>query len=87
MRMIAALTLIGGLAAGEPVFAQNSPPTKSPSAMPNTTGQRQQRPSDIRPSPVTDQTPTGSVTNPPRPDPNDPDERMNRALNNICRGC
>jgi hypothetical protein len=87
MRMIAALIFIAGLAVGEPAFAQNSPPTKSPSAMPNTTGQRQPRQSDVRPSPVTDETPKGSVTNPTRPDPNDPDERMNRALNNICRGC
>src|SRR5262245_25108197 len=95
MRLTMAFAFIAGLAVGHPAHAQGtSPPsssTQSPtSAIPEApVGHRQPRPGDLPPadSAGKDSPSTGSVVNPPRPDPNDADARLNRALKNICRGC
>src|SRR5262245_56726318 len=85
MRITAAFIVIGGLAAGGPAHAQSTDPSFSSKSTGQTTGapvgHRQPRPGDVPPPPpdraTTDMAPTGSVAS-PRPDPNDPEERLNR---------
>jgi hypothetical protein len=89
---IAAFVLVGALAVGDPCHAQD---TVAPSVAPKQApvGHRQPRQSDVAPAqPSADPAPStpppsAREANPRRPDPNDPDERLNRALNSICRGC
>jgi hypothetical protein len=78
---IAAVAVVAVLAFDQPGFAQG---TTSPSVQPKQQQapavRRQPRPADVTPLP------------PVRPAPRvqteqDPDDRLNRALNSICRGC
>jgi hypothetical protein len=78
---ITAMAVVAVLALPESSFAQD---TTSPSVQPKQQQapvvRRQPRPADVTPLP------------PPRPAPRvqaeqDPDEKLNRALNSICRGC
>jgi len=94
MRITTAFIVIAGLAGLAPAYAQGTAPSL-PSKPPGQAtvgappGHRQPRPSDIPPPPeraTTDMAPTGSVTN-PRPDANDAEARLNRALHGVCRGC
>ncbi|HKA71092.1 MAG TPA: hypothetical protein VKE26_04760 [Xanthobacteraceae bacterium] len=95
MRLIMACAFIAALAMGYHAHAQGttpSNPSNSPAlgTTPNApVGHRQPRQNDLPPpdSAGTDPASTGSAVNPPRPDPNDADARLNRALKNICRGC
>ena len=95
MRITAAFIVVAGLAGGGPAYAQSTGPSfssKSSGQAPINApvGHRQPRPSDLPPPPdrtTTDMAPTGSMANSPRPDPSDPEQQLNRALNSICRGC
>jgi hypothetical protein len=76
---IAAIAVLAVLALDQPGFAQG---TSSPSVAPKQqpVARKQPRPADVNPMP------------PPRPTipaqtEDDPDARLNRALNSICRGC
>ena len=78
---ITAVAVVGVLALPPPSFAQG---TTSPGVQPKQqqapVARRQPRPAEVTPLP------------PPRPAPQvqtegDPDERLNRVLNSICRGC
>jgi len=87
--IIIAFALSGGIVFAGPTYAQS---TSSPSAAPKyptaPVGHRQPRASDFTNSPSgsnppsTTQTPDTSA-----PDMLDPDGRLNRALNSVCRGC
>jgi hypothetical protein len=84
---IAAFVLVGVLAVGDPCDAQD---TVAPSVAPKQApvGHRQPRQSDVAPvQPSADPAPSARGANPPRPDRDDEDQRLNRALNSICRGC
>ena len=93
MRIIPAFIVIVGLAGGGPAYAQSTGPSfsgKSSGQAPVNApvGHRQPRPGEVPPpGRATTDMPTGSVDNSPRPDTSDADERLNRALNSICRGC
>jgi hypothetical protein len=89
---IAAFVLLGALAVGDPCHAQD---TVGPSVAPKQApvGHRQPRQSDVAPvQPSADLAPSAPApsareANPRRPDRDDEDQRLNRALNSICRGC
>ena len=89
MRVTAALIVVVGVAGGEAAYPQQGTmPSLSPTPFREApVGHRQPRPSDI-PSDraTTDMAPTGSVTA-PRPDTNDPDVQLNRALRGVYRDC
>jgi hypothetical protein len=78
---IAAVAVVAVLALPQLSFAQGTTsPTVQPRQQQAPVGHRQPRPGDVTPLP------------PPRPEPRvqaeqDPDEKLNRALNSICRGC
>jgi hypothetical protein len=90
---IAASVLVGALAVGGPCQAQGT--VAAPSAEPKQApvGHRQPRQSDVAPvQPSADPAPSAPApsareANPRRRDPDDPEVRLNRALNSICRGC
>jgi hypothetical protein len=89
---IAAFVLVGVLAVDDPCHAQD---TVAPSVAPKQApvGHRQPRQSDVAPmQPSADSAPSAPgpsarEANPRRPDPDDENQRLNRALNSICRGC
>jgi hypothetical protein len=86
---LAAFMLMGGLALVGPAHPQGtvspSVAPKQPTAPP---GHRQPRPNDVTTGRMgTEPPPAAPAADPARPDPNDPDERLNRILNGICRGC
>jgi hypothetical protein len=89
---IAALVLVGAIAVGDLCRAQETvAPPVAPKQAP--VGHRQPRQSDVAPvQPSADPAPSVPApsargANPPRPDRDDEDQRLNRALNSICRGC
>ena len=87
---ITAFILIGGLAVGGPAHAQGTvTPSVAPKQPAPPAGHRQPRQSDIPTGRTTgtEPPPAAPAVDPARPDPNDPDERLNRILNGICRGC
>lgn len=81
-----AFVLVGGLALGDFSYAEG---TVSPSPAPQPTapvGHRQPRPSNTATSPAAgNPSPGAPVTSPIGS--SDQDERLNRILNGICRGC
>jgi len=90
---LAAFVFVAGLALHGPVGAQmsNSPLNNSPTVSPPRpleapVGHRQPRPEDL--GTTRSGTDTGMLNpnqDPARPDPNE--ERLNRLMNGICRGC
>jgi hypothetical protein len=78
---VTAMAVMTVLALSQPSFAQGTTaPTVQPRPQQGPVVRRQPRPTDVTPLP------------PERPAPrvqteNDPDEKLNRALNSICRGC
>jgi len=88
MRLAVAVVVTSMLAMSVPAYAQNTgTPAASPRQQPTgRAGQRQQRPTNMPPA-------RGSTADTISPD-NKPnradtleDERLNRILNGICRGC
>jgi hypothetical protein len=78
---ITAMAVVAVLALPQPSLAQGTTsPTVQPKQQQSPVVRRQARPADVTPLP------------PPRPAPpvqaeQDPDEKLNRVLNSICRGC
>jgi negative regulator of sigma E activity len=77
---ITAIAVLAVLALVQPGFAQGTSPSVTPKQQQAPVARKQPRPADVNPMP------------PPRPTTpaqteDDPDARLNRALNSICRGC
>jgi hypothetical protein len=91
--ILTAFAFAVGLALHGPVGAQmtNSPLTNSPSVSPPRpleapVGHRQPRREDVTTPPSgTDSSMLNADQDPSRPDPNE--QRLNRIMNGICRGC
>jgi hypothetical protein len=84
---ITAFALIGGLVASEASHAQGTPsPSIAPKQPAAPVGHRQPRQSDLPPPTRPSAEPVAPATT-TNPEADDPDARLNRVLNGICRGC
>lgn len=86
---ITAFALLGMLMFGSPAGAQGtSPPSAGATPLPAPVGHRQPRQSDLPPGAAAPNQPsTGTDRDTTGMDILDPDGRLKRALNSICRGC
>jgi hypothetical protein len=83
---ITAMAVVAVLALDQPSFAQGTSPSVAPKQQRAPVIRRQQRPADVAGRPATTPLPTPRPAVPVQTD-EDPDQRLNRMLNSICRGC
>ena len=79
---IAAIAVLAVLALVQPGFAQGTSPSVTPKQQQAPAARKQSRPAALDATPL----PPPRPTTPAQVD-DDPDQRLNRVLNSICRGC
>jgi len=91
MRLITAILVVtGGVVLGDAVYAQtNAPPSaEQRTLIPAPVGHRQPRPSDVQGNQAATPSQDSSATNSTgTTGQSDHDEKLDRAINGICRGC